>query len=271
MMVKKLLFIFTVLVTALVSAQDIDRVLIDGKITAPSGEDLEGITVYNISSQKGTITTASGEFEIEVGENDRLLINALQFQSFTVIVEEGILKTGKISIFLNPAMNQLAEVIVRPYDLSGNIRVDVNRIKTYAPLELDLSYETLEFEYDFAPDAQTAIRGNAAEEALNSNALKNGINFVSILGGLASLIVPKATFKYGVEEKQAFATNLKQRFSPEFISKTFDIPEGKAIDFLYFVEENGMDPDLLKPENEMLLMEVLLQQSLIYKQKLEEK
>ncbi len=270
-MVRKLLLVLTVLIPILVSSQDIDRVLIDGKITAPAQEDLEGITIYNTSSQKGTVTDVSGEFKIEVGENDRLLITALQFQSFTVVVEEGIVNTRTIIIFLNPAINQLTEVIVRPYDLSGNIRVDVNRIKTYAPLELDLSYENMEFGYDFVPDAQTTIRGNAAEEALNSNALKNGINFISILGGLASLFIPKTTYKYGISERQALTTNLKQRFSPEFISKTFEIPAENAFDFLYFVEENGIELQLLKPENEMLLMEVLLQQSLIYKQKLEEK
>ena len=45
----------------------------------------------------------------------------------------------------------------------------------------------------------------------------------------------------------------------------FDIPENKAVDFLFYAQENGLDQNLLKPENEMQLMEFLFKKSKEYK------
>src|SRR5690606_21585672 len=112
-------------------AQDIDRVIVEGKIHVPKDEDAEGISVYNISSQQGTVTDAEGAFEIAIAENDRLQIFALQYKTFTVVMDEGVIKQQKLNIFVNPAITQLDEVVIRPYDLSGNVRADVEKIPTY--------------------------------------------------------------------------------------------------------------------------------------------
>ncbi len=126
-------------------AQDIERVSVKGTITAPIGEDVEGINIYNLSSQEGTVTDAEGVFNLRVGINDRVQVTALQFQSFTVIVDRGVMDVREMNIYMNPAVNQLEEVIVRPYDLSGSIVVDVRRIQTsVVSPDWDLSYSTLE-------------------------------------------------------------------------------------------------------------------------------
>ena len=266
---KKLLLLLFIISSFSIFAQNIQRTKVAGKIHVPNGDDAEGISVYNVSSQKGTVTNADGTFEIEIAENDRLQITALQYQSFTVIVDKGIVEQKKMNIFMNPAINHLDEVVVRPYDLSGNINVDVRKIQTYTVnKDWDLSYENLEYGYQFEQDAQTKIAGNAAEEALNGNALTNGANILAILGGVAQLIFPKGE-KFTLVEKQesqlVVGNNLQQRFSKNYIASTFEIPEEKAVDFLYFAQENGMEKRLLKPENEMELIEFLLQKSKEYK------
>ena len=63
----------------LANAQDIQRVEISGKIIVDS-PDVEGVTVFNATSNKGTITDAEGKFSILVALNDRLQISALQFE-----------------------------------------------------------------------------------------------------------------------------------------------------------------------------------------------
>lgn len=252
-------------------AQDIDRTKVLGKIHVPQGEDAEGISVYNISSQKGTITDANGSFEIEIAENDRIQITALQYQSFTVIVDKGIVERKLLNIFLNPSVNQLEEVVVRPYDLSGNINVDVKKIPTYSVTkDWDLSYGNLEYGYNFEPDEKTAISGNAAEEALHSNALKNGADVLAILGGVGQLLFPggkKISAVQREENKALVSNNIQQRFSKDFITANFGIPEDKAVDFLFYAQENGLDRDLLKPNNEMELMEFLFEKSKEYKER----
>lgn len=250
-------------------AQDVERTKVFGKIHVPKGEDAEGISVYNISSQKGTITDEEGSFTIDIAENDRIQITALQYQSFTVIVDEGIIERKMMNIFLNPSVNQLEEVVVRPYDLSGNIKVDIRKIPTYdVTKDWNMSYAALEYGYNFKPDDKTAISGNAAEEALHSNALKNGADVLAIMGGVAQLLFPRGE-KISVaerERKQALiSNNIQQRFSRDFISDNFDIPEDKSVDFLFYAQENGLEQNLLKPENEMELMEFLFKKSEEYK------
>lgn len=254
-------------------AQDIERTKVAGKIHVPNDDDPEGINIYNVSSQKGTITNADGSFEIEIAENDRVQITALQYQSFTVIIDRGIVERKRINIIMNPSVNQLDEVVVRPYDLSGNINVDVKKIHTYAVnKDWDLGYENLEYGYHFEQDLQTAIAGNAAEEALHGNNLTNGANILGILAGAVSLIFPKkdkSTPVEKIETGNSLSNNLQQRFSKNFIASTFEISEEKAVDFLYFAQENGLEQRLLKPENEMELMEFLLKKSKEYKERSE--
>ena len=63
------------------------------------------------------------------------------------------------------------------------------------------------------------------------------------------------------------SNNIQQRFSKEFIEDNFNIPQEKAVDFLFYAQENGLDKDLLKPENEMQLMDFLLDKSKEYKKR----
>lgn len=269
-MANKLLLLLFFIASPLLFAQQIDRTKISGKINVPQEEDAEGISVYNTSSQKGTITNSDGTFEIEVAENDRVLISALQYYAFTVVVDQSIVEKKRMHIFLNPAVYQLEEVVVRPYDLSGNIIVDVQKIPTYyySTSKWDMSYKTMEYGYTFVPDDKTAISGNAAEEALHSETLKNGANILAILGGVGQLLFPngkKITVVEKQENQNLLSNSIQQRFSKQFIKTNFDIPEEKAVDFLFFAQENGLNPDLLKPENEMQLIAFFFEKSEEYK------
>ena len=109
-MTKKLLLLLFIIVSPAILAQEIDRVKVSGKLHVPKGEDAEGISVYNISAQNGTITNADGTFEIAIAENDRVQITALQYQAFTVVIDKGVVDRKIMNIFLNPAVNQLEEV-----------------------------------------------------------------------------------------------------------------------------------------------------------------
>lgn len=272
-MVKKLFFLLFVAISPILLAQDIQRVKVEGKIHVPEGEEAEGISVYNISSEKGTVTDADGSFEISVAENDRLQIFALQYKTFIVVMDKGVVDKKRLNIFVNPAITQLEEVVIRPYDLSGNVRADVEKIQTYyINKDWDLSYKSMEFGYKFQRDQSSKIEGNAAEEALNSNHLTNGLNFVSILGGVSNLLFPKGN-KLNSEEKlkvnESLSNNMLQRFNREFIHDNFDVSRESAYDFLFYAQENGLDDRLLKPENEMELMKFLHEKSKEYKERSE--
>gem|GEM_PF-73786 len=268
-MVKNLLIFILLAISPSLIAQDIIRVEVSGKIHVPKGEDAEGISVYNLSSKMGTVTDEDGSFKIAVAENDRLEIFALQYQSFKVVIDKGVIDQKRISIFVNPAVNQLEEVVVRPYDLSGNIRADIKKIPTYdVGKDWNLSYSAMEFDYNFTRDKQSEITGNAAEEALNEHHLTDGLNFIAILGGVGKMLFPNDK-KLTKDELQRMnikqSNNMQHRFSQEFIHDNFDIPWDKTSDFIFYAQENGLESNLLKPENEMLLMEFLMEKSKEYR------
>lgn len=272
-MINKITFLLFLSISSLVFSQEIERVQVEGKIHVPKGEDAEGISVYNISSQKGTVTSEDGSFQIAIAENDRLQIFALQYKPFTVVMDKGVVDRRKLNVFVNAAITQLDEVVIRPYDLSGNIRADIEKIPTYSiGNDWDLSYGSMEFGYNFVRDEATAIQGNVAEEALNSHQLTNGLNFISILGGVSSVLFPKKKnegVKKQQEENHSVSNNMQQRFSREFIYDNFNIPRDKTFDFLFYVQENGLNERLLRPENEMQLMEFLHDKSKEYKKRSE--
>ena len=68
---KNTYYILIILCFAVSSAfsQEINRIEVFGKIVVDS-VDVEGVTVYNTSSNKGTVTDLEGKFSIEVALND---------------------------------------------------------------------------------------------------------------------------------------------------------------------------------------------------------
>ena len=253
--------------------QEIDRIVIKGQVTAPVGEDVEGISIYNVSAQDGTVTQIDGTFEIAVAENDRVLVTALQFQKFTVIVDAGVVDNKRMAIYLNPSVNTLEEVIVRPYDLTGTITADVARIKVVDfDSKMDLSYQALEYDNDFRDDAQSSIRGNAAEEAIGGKYIQYGFNPLGFLG----LLFPNKDKEKGrinkndIRSREALINGLRQRYNVYFFETEFGIDALKVDDFLYFVDEQGITARLLKSENEIELLSFLKKQSEVYKTRAKE-
>ena len=262
---KQLLLTVILLLPLCLFSQDIERIIISGRVTAPMDEDIEGITIYNVSSQKGTVTSPEGLFKLLVAENDRISVTALQFSTFIVIVDKGVIDNNKMGIYLNPVVNQLEEVIVRPYDLLGNVTADVNKIKTANVVpQWDLSYESLEFEFEFSADQYTSVSGNKAAEAYFNGQQQNALDFV----GLAGLLFPKKkkkTFREKNEDQNFIVRSLRQRFSNSYLLSVFGIEEEHANEFIYYVEENGMQSSWLKEENEIRLLDFMHQKSKAYK------
>lgn len=270
MLKSNLLYIMLLVFSASI-AQDIDRVKVNGKIMAPPGENLEGISLYNVSAQDGTITQEDGTFVLEVGVNDRVLVTALQFQKFTLIVDQGVVDSKNLSIYLNPSVTALDEVIVRPYDLTGNVKADINRVNVReADLSLNLEYESMEFDYDFRDDELSRVRGNAAAKALaGGQGLQYGFNPLGLLGLLFNKDKTNTVVKKrdDLQRTEAIAVALRQRYNVYFFNENYGIPIEKVDDFIYFVQDSGMNQDLLKASKELELLSLLKAQSILYLQR----
>lgn len=264
---RKVILFLLITMPLFVFSQQVERVLVQGVVTAPIGEDVEGISVYNVSLQKGTVTNENGEFSLEMGINDRVMFSALQFQKFTVIVDEGIVNLKRMNVYVNPAITTLDEIIVRPHDLTGNIRVDVSRIRTVdIDRDLQASWETMEFDYEFADDKSSGVENVAMREVPTA-----GLNILGLVGFLGeSLFRKRDTIRQKLTplEKAQMAdasyTAIYQRFARDYFTDVLNIPRDQIENFLYFVTENGFTADLIRENNELKLMDFLEKQSKIY-------
>jgi len=266
---NKLLIIFSfLLITQFGFSQEIERVTIAGKINVKDN-DIEGVTVYNMSSEKGTISDFEGNFTIDVGLNDRVEISALQFKKFVVLIDEGIVEQKRMTIFMVEEVNKLPEIVVSPYDLSGNIIVDANRVRT---LNLPFGEDQVSLEnnpINLTPDNKTKVYNQFVRGA-GGKADMLGADLRGLGKLLSKAIFGNKTKKTKLEKyKQAVGLpmqesdvlELRAMYDNAYMSTTFGIPENKVNEFIVFAEDNGLDYNLLKKGREMEFIDFLVQQS----------
>ena len=125
---KHIVFLLLLFFGCFLNAQEYST-KIEGHIFSKEG-DVAAIHVSNISQNRGTITDAAGYFDISVKLNDTLVFSAVQFKRKQVVVTIAILKSKQLQIPLERSLTELNEVVVMPYNLSGDINRDMDRLET---------------------------------------------------------------------------------------------------------------------------------------------
>ncbi|HZW63927.1 MAG TPA: carboxypeptidase-like regulatory domain-containing protein [Flavobacteriaceae bacterium] len=254
-MIRILLLFF--LIPATILAQDTERVTIEGRIIA-NDNDVENVTVFNASSNKGTITNINGEFTLEVALNDMLTLSALQFQQLKVTISQDVLNTKRLTVFLVERVNKLSEVVLLPYGLSGNIASDISSIETFNP-DLDAIYFGVNdiSSYEFPDDYQSSVENIA----MNQGHIRYGLDIGAILGVVAVNIFGKNEAKNSQLQKIAETSKNKKLtdvYAHAFLSSALNIPQDKVTEFIGFIEREPFDYTLLNEGNEMKLLEFLV-------------
>jgi len=258
-MKKISLLVYFLLISLSINAQILNRVEVKGRIIVDSN-DIEGVTVYNTSSNKGTITNTKGEFAISVRLNDVIEISALQFEKITIKIDEKILNNKYFTVYLVEQVNKLNEVIITPYDmLSGNIVTDVESVKTFNP-DLDAIYFGVNdiYAYEFTDDYKSEV----VNTAMTPEHFRFGVDFKKILGEIL-----KPVFKSKKNSKQkldATEKDLTDIYGKEFLSNTFKIPEERVEEFIAYVERDQFNFHLLDKGKEVQLIEHLFLQSRLF-------
>ncbi|KAA1247143.1 carboxypeptidase-like regulatory domain-containing protein [Aquimarina sp. RZ0] len=243
-------------------AQITSRVIVDGKINAPIGDDVEGVVIYNRSTDKGTVTDNEGHFHMRIGINDKIEIEAMQYQNFVVLVDKGVINSKKLNVFLNESVNLLDEVIVTPYDLLGNVSVDVKKVavsiggidevaRLTASRINDANYA------DWKPDELSEVKNNA----YLTNRTVHELNFVNLF---------KAVFqsKNKKKDKKDIAdidVKVRKMYDDQFFKTNLALEMDQINDFIFFAENNGLDKTYLEGGKELELIQFLVSQSKLYK------
>ena len=260
---KRALLLFVLLLCSILAmSQELERIEVEGRIIVKNN-DIEGVTVFNTSSNKGTVTNQEGRFKIKVRLNDNIEVSALQFEKFIIKVDEQILESKKLTVYLIERVNKLDEVIILPYGLSGNLIVDLEKVKTFNP-DVDAIYFGIGevTAYQFSADQYTKVDNIF----MNTGHLKYGGDVIGIVGLLLKPLfqTKNKTPKSKNEPLEIASQNLSDKYGSEFISNNFNIPEDKVEAFLAFVENNDFDFCLLDEGKEMQLIDHLIVQSKLF-------
>ncbi len=260
---KKTILFFALLSTIHVFSQNIKRVQVNGKIIVESS-DISGITIFNISSNKGTVTNEKGEFKLRVTIDDLIEVSALQYQNLNFKINEAIMQSKTMKLFLIEEVYKLEEIVVSTKGLSGNLKTDVHNTDIFRP-KLDALYFGIKHSDDF--DFKDDYKSKAKNITLNSEnqTMVNGLNIVNVVD---QLLLP--LFRSGVADKKKSGVpdvpveSIKYYFGSEFLTDNFNIPSHRVEEFIRFVESKDFDFSLLNYGKEMEFLELLNEKSLAF-------
>ena len=248
--------------TALFS-QEISRPMLKGIVVSDSLE-VESITIENITSKNSTIADSKGQFSIPARERDTLVFSGIAFKSSVLVLTSSLLLEESLKIKLKVRVNELEEVIVRPYTLSGNLETDAKKLKVKT-VDLGLNGAMVdmpsELQYNKVDNALKSITPGAGNDY-------NGVDFVK-LGKMIFKKKPKLKDKKieFVTEK-TFVEAVKEKFPLQFFNNTLKIKEKDVELFLNYCDTNPIESKiLLNPKKEFELIDFLIKKSEEYLKK----
>ncbi|MGB1445578.1 MAG: carboxypeptidase-like regulatory domain-containing protein [Flavobacteriaceae bacterium] len=127
---RKLLGLTLILFSALslTHAQE-GTTLLKGKVKNDNTDEvMSSVHVLNLSAVEGVITDNDGTFEIAVNTQDTLYFSYLGYKPLKVAVSNDMIKFGAPVFRLTQLSFALEEVIVRPYQLTGYLDIDVRKV-----------------------------------------------------------------------------------------------------------------------------------------------
>ena len=87
--------------------------------------DVSAIHVVNKTSGATTISNNKGGFKLAARVQDTLVFSAVHVKFQTLILSEEIFQQPELNIYIEPVINELREVVVKPNDLTGNLMDDI--------------------------------------------------------------------------------------------------------------------------------------------------
>lgn len=206
-------------------AQGVTEKKMEGKVYSKDG-DVAATHVLNVSSRKAVITDIDGFFAINVSLNDTLVFSAVQFKKKQVVITAEMLESSFLAIPLDDELTELDEVVVTPYNLSGDIAKDllglnIGPVVTASSLGL--------------PNADVYVPTKAERELFQATSGGGLLPLNPLLNGISGRT---KMLKERVARNQLYdrTQRVRQFYADSLYTAKLRIPEKKIDDFLYFCE-----------------------------------
>ena len=122
---KKIIIFITLTISTLTFSQE-QTETVKGKIQSETSKSiLQNVHVLNLTKVKGTISNSKGEFEVKANVNDTLYFSYIGYKSLKVIVTNDLIRFDDNTIEITELAFALEEIIVKPYQLTGYLEIDV--------------------------------------------------------------------------------------------------------------------------------------------------
>tara|TARA_R110000796_G_scaffold41772_2_gene103418 strand:- start:81822 stop:82595 length:774 start_codon:yes stop_codon:yes gene_type:complete len=232
-------------------AQDFFNKEVKGKVMSADG-DVAATHVLNISTEKAAITDIDGFFTIAAGLNDTLVFSAIQYKKKEIIITTEILASKIIYINLEPAVNELNEVVVMPYNLTGELSRDMSKMQV-GPV---VTASTLGL-----PNAYVKKMTQAERQLYSSKAGGPLISLLNALNGKTKQL------KVAAERQKKYTTTerIRRLYHDSLYVKQLKVPKIKIDDFMYFCEVDTAFSKVVATHNQLKIWEFMLHKSETYR------
>lgn len=242
MKVVLLVLVFTISTVDLLSQNQI----LKGEIEADSLTSYQ-INIVNITQETGTVTSKNGAFSLAVNLRDSIVFSSLIHEFKALRVSKEHLK-DTLRVRLKQQINQLPEVVLNPYDLSGDVLIDVPKIKVS---HID----------------QTAY-GFGTVRRLTP--IQQEVYFVQTTGVVGILMMhlngqmKQLKRRIAINEKVVKQLKIRPYLTEGLLRDQLDINPIYRDDFAYFCSK---DPELISVigQDKLKMIEMLIEKSVKYK------
>ncbi|PHN93820.1 hypothetical protein CSC80_00210 [Maribacter sp. 6B07] len=273
-------YIFILIAISLTSfygyGQD-NTVILKGTVSNAKN-DVSNVLIVNLNTQQSTITDTFGLFSIEVRLKDSLRISAVQYLPKEIIINESYLNSSFVTIHLIENIIDLKEVTVTPYNLTGELDRDIDRLDvkpTITSYTLGLQNadvtkmtqsERLLQEADRGKyvSLQTMDEYGKLNEILSYVGITVKINTHKIMNRVSGRTKSLEEMVERDEKKQ-FEKEIIDKFSKQIMSVNFKIPVSNIEGFLTYCLSQPDFIELKNAGNTIEIWEYLKGKSIDYK------
>ena len=250
---NKGLFLFFFMVCVSMGAQTFFSSVLEGKVQS-TDKDLADVYVMNLTAKKATITDINGYFSIVAGLNDTLVFTALQYKRKELVVSMEMLASKNIIVPLEEAITQLDEVVVMPYNLTGDISrdlrsLDVGPVTTASTLGL--------------PNAYVKPPTKAERELFEATTGGGIIPLNPILNAISGR-TKMLRQRVARDEKYGRTQRVREFYGDSLYTNRLRIPLEKIEDFMYFCEIDPRFGIIVDTHDRLKIWEFLKQKSVEY-------
>ena len=235
------------------SAQNFFSKNLEGRVYSKDG-DVAATHVQNLTTKKATITDIDGFFSIQVHLNDTLLFSAVQFKKKQIVITSEIQHQKVLQVLLEEAVNELDEVIVTPYNLTGNINQDLDIIKTDAIV----TAHTIGL-----PNAYARVPSKAERELFEATTGGGILPLNPILNGISgrTKMLKKRLARNNLYER---TKRVKAFYADSLFATKLNVPKDKVDDFLYFCEIDATFQTVVDSHDRLKIWEFMRKKSVVY-------